>query len=141
MKQAEALEKMLKDKGIGLDAVVQMEVNDEKLVERIAGRYTCSECSEGYHDKFKQPKHADTCDSCGAVEKFTRRADDNETTVRARLETYYSQTAPILPFYEARGTLKRVDGMLSMDEVTGQIEAVLKDGKGCDKHNPPKMCG
>lgn len=139
--QAEALEKMLKEKNIKLDCVVQMEVDDDKLVERIAGRYTCSGCNEGYHDTGKKPKVAGTCDKCGATDKFTRREDDNETAVRKRLQVYHSQTVPILPFYEERGLLKRVDGMASMDDVTAQIEAVLGSCKPCDKHNPPKMCG
>ncbi len=141
VKQAEALETMLKEKGIKLDAVVQMEVDDNKLVDRITGRFTCSGCNEGYHDTAKQPKVAGICDKCGAKDKFTRRADDNEATVRARLETYHSQTTPILPFYEKAGVLKRVDGMAPMDDVTCQIETVLKGDKACDRHSPPKMCG
>lgn len=137
--QAEALEKMLAKKNIKLDAVVQMEINDDKLVERIAGRFTCSGCGTGYHDKFKQPHAPGACDSCGAKDSFTRRSDDNEATVRSRLDTYYTQTAPILPFYERLGVLKRVDGMADMATVTTQIEAVLKADKVCDKLNPPKM--
>jgi adenylate kinase len=137
--QAEALEEMLKKKGIKLDAVVQMEVDDDKLVERISGRFTCGDCGEGYHDKFKSPHDPSSCDSCGAKDNFTRRSDDNETTVRSRLETYHSQTAPILPFYERLGVLKTVDGMADMPAVTTQIEAVLCPGKGCDKLQPPKM--
>jgi adenylate kinase len=123
--QAEVLEKMLKEKGMVLDAVIQMEVDDEKLVERIAGRFTCGACGEGYHDTFKPAKAADTCDACGAQGKFARRSDDNAETVRSRLEAYHTQTAPILPFYRGRGMLKTVDGMADMDAVTGQIEAVL----------------
>lgn len=137
--QAEALEKMLKEKGIKLDAVVQMEVDDEKLVERISGRFTCGKCGEGYHDKFKPPHDPASCDSCGAEDSFTRRSDDNAETVRSRLETYHSQTAPILPFYERLGMLKTVDGMADMAAVTAQIEAVLCPNKGCDKPQPPKM--
>lgn len=145
--QAKALDDMLKSKGIVLDAVVQMEVDDDKLVERITGRFTCSCCNEGYHDKFKPLKKADTCDSCGAVETpenkvFTRRSDDNEVAVRARLKTYYEQTEPLLPFYEGKGALRRVNGMASMDEVTQQIESVLCKGKGgCDIQSKPKSCG
>ncbi len=123
--QAEALEKMLHEKGIALDGVVQMAVNDEQLIDRISGRFTCSGCGEGYHDKFKKPAHADSCDKCGAKGKFTRRADDNAATVRTRLETYHSQTAPILPFYSARKMLKTVNGMADLADVTSQIEAVL----------------
>jgi adenylate kinase len=139
--QAEALEKMLKDKNIKLDAVVQMEVDDNKLIARITGRYTCSGCNEGYHDTGKKPAVAGKCDKCGATDKFTRREDDNETAVRRRLEVYHNQTTPILPFYESRDLLKRVNGMASMDDVTTQIETVLAATKSCDKHNPPKMCG
>lgn len=131
--QAEALEKMLKEKGIKLDAVVEMAVNDEKLVERIVGRFSCSECGEGYHDKFKQPAHADSCDKCGASGKFTRRADDNEKTVRERLTVYHTQTEPILPFYESRGILKKVDGMAEMEEVTRQMEALFFKGNGLER--------
>lgn len=123
--QAEALEKMLAEKGIKLDGVVQMEVDDEKLITRVAGRFTCSVCGEGYHDMFKKPAQPDVCDKCGGIGKFTRRTDDNEETIRTRLQTYHTQTAPILPFYEARGALKRVNGMASMDEVARQIEVVL----------------
>ncbi len=101
--QAEALEKMLKEKGVKLDAVVQMAVDDEKLVERISGRYACGKCGEGYHDKFKKPHNPESCDKCGEKGTFVRRPDDNAKTVRTRLETYHSQTAPILPFYESRG--------------------------------------
>lgn len=139
--QAEALEKMLAEKGVKLDGVVQLAVDDEKLVERISGRFTCGDCGEGYHDKFKKPHDAATCDKCGAKDKFTRRADDNAETVRTRLETYHSQTAPILPFYELRGQLKVVDGMAEMEDVTRQIEAALGKDKSCDRSQGPKMCG
>lgn len=139
--QAEALEKMLEEKNIMLDAVVQMEVDDAKLIDRIAGRFTCAACNEGYHDTAKKPKDPHACDKCGAVDKFTRREDDNAEAVRKRLEVYHSQTTPILPFYESKGVLKRVDGMASMDEVTAQIESVLCGGKSCDRHNSPKISG
>jgi adenylate kinase len=124
--QAEALEKMLRDKSIRLDAVIQMAIDDDKLVERIAGRFSCGGCGEGYHDSFKKPKAQGTCDVCGAKDKFTRRSDDNESTVRSRLQTYHQQTAPIIPFYENLKQLKVVDGMADMEYVTQQIEAVLK---------------
>lgn len=123
--QAEALEKMLKEKNITLNAVVQMEVDDEKLIARIVGRFTCSRCGEGYHDTFKKPAQADVCDKCGAAGTFIRRADDNEGTVRTRLKTYHDQTAPILPFYDSREMLKKVNGMTTMSDVFSQIEAVL----------------
>jgi len=101
-----------------------MKVDEEALVERITGRFTCARCGAGYHDKFHLPKNDEICDHCGGTE-FTRRADDNEETVRARLAAYREQTAPILPYYEAKGALRRVDGMAPIDEVTRQIEAVL----------------
>lgn len=123
--QAEALDSMLAEKGLKLNSVIQLAVDDEKLVERIAGRFTCSACGEGYHDTFKKPKADDTCDVCGAVGKFTRRSDDNESTVRNRLETYHSQTAPILPYYQASNRLRIVDGMADMDTVTSEICKIL----------------
>jgi len=122
--QAEALDRMLADKGLGLDAVIEMKVDEEALVERITGRFTCAGCGAGYHDRFHRPKTDGVCDHCGGTE-FARRADDNEETVRARLEAYRSQTAPILPYYRGKGALRQVDGMAPIDEVTRQIEAVL----------------
>lgn len=140
--QAEALEKMLDKKAVKLDAVVEMAVKNEELIERIAGRFTCSGCGEGYHDKFKKPHNPEACDKCGAgKDKFTRRPDDNRETVQTRLDAYHTQTAPILPFYAARGLLKTVDGMAEMDEVTRQILAVLGKNKGPDKASGPKNGG
>ena len=122
--QAEALDAMLADKGMKLDAVIEMEVDDDALTERITGRYTCAQCGEGYHDRFKQPAKEGVCDVCGATE-FTRRKDDNAATVKSRLNAYHEQTAPILPYYREKGLLQKVDGMADMDEVTRQIEAAL----------------
>ena len=122
--QAEALDSMLAEKGLKLHSVIEMKVNDEVLVERITGRYTCAGCGAGYHDRFQKPKVEGVCDSCGGTE-FRRRADDNEATVRTRLEAYHAQTAPILPYYAGKGVLKSVDGMAGIDEVTDQIEEVL----------------
>ncbi len=122
--QAEGLDLMLKDKGIVLDSVVEIRVPDQKLVDRITGRFTCSKCGEGYHDTFKLPKTADTCDACGNTE-FTRRADDNAETVKSRLKTYHEQTSPLLPFYESRGLLAVVDGDQEMGAVTIEIKRVL----------------
>lgn len=124
--QAEALDEMLKEEGKSLDFVIELEVNDNILVERISGRYACAKCGAGYHDAFKQPAVAGVCDACGSTE-FTRRADDNAETVSKRLEQYHAMTAPLLPFYEAKGQLKSVDGMASIDEVTRQLEAVLAE--------------
>ncbi len=123
--QAEALDRMLSGKGLKLDAVIEMKVDDEALVERITGRYTCAKCGKGYHDRFETPKAAGVCDVCGSTE-FTRRADDNEKTVRDRLAVYNAQTAPLVKYYGGRGALKTVDGMADIAEVTRQIEDVLK---------------
>jgi adenylate kinase len=123
--QAEALDKMLASKGLKLDGVVEMQVDDDKLVERISGRFTCGACNEGYHDKFKKPKNDNICDKCGARDQFKRRNDDNAEAVRTRLQVYHTQTAPILPYYRQTGRLKTVNGMADMDTVTAEIEAVL----------------
>jgi adenylate kinase len=123
--QAEALDRMLEDKGLKLDHVIEMKVDDAALVERITGRYTCVKCGRGYHDKFEKPNVEGVCDVCGSTE-FTRRADDNAETVTTRLAAYHKQTAPILPYYKERGVLETVDGMADIDVVTEQIEALLK---------------
>jgi adenylate kinase len=123
--QAEALDRMLEEKGLKLDHVIEMKVDDAALVERITGRYTCAKCGQGYHDKFQTPKVDGVCDVCGSTE-FTRRADDNAETVSTRLAAYHKQTAPILPYYKERGVLETVDGMADIDVVTEQIETLLK---------------
>jgi adenylate kinase len=122
--QAVSLDAILSDRGRKLDHVIELAVNEDALVERITGRFTCAKCGEGYHDTFKQPKVAGTCDQCGATE-FKRRPDDNEETVRTRMAEYRAKTAPILPIYEARGLLQRVDGMADIDVVNTSIEAIL----------------
>jgi adenylate kinase len=122
--QAEALDIMLKEKAMPLHHVIELQVDDAALVERISGRFTCSRCGEGYHDSFKQPKQAGVCDRCGNTE-FTRRADDKAETVAARLEAYHRQTAPLLPYYAAKGILRVVDGMAEMDAVATSLEAIL----------------
>lgn len=122
--QAEALDRMLAGKGLKLDAVIEIKVDDEALVERITGRYTCAKCGKGYHDKFEKPKVAGVCDVCGGT-KFNRRADDNEKTVRDRLGVYNKQTAPLVAYYGAKGNLKSIDGMVDITQVTRQIEEVL----------------
>ena len=123
--QAEALDAMLAKKGLGIDRVILIEVDENALIERIAGRFSCADCGAGYHDKFQRLKAEGVCDQCGGG-NFTRRADDNEATVRSRLAAYHQQTAPILPYYDAKQILATVDGMASIDEVTAQIDAVLE---------------
>ena len=122
--QAEALDSMLAEKGLNLDSVIEMRVDEDELVKRIAGRYACAECGAGYHDSFKETKVPGVCDACGSGE-FTRRDDDKPETVRARLAAYREQTAPILPYYRAKDLLRPVDGMASIPEVARQIDAVL----------------
>jgi adenylate kinase len=122
--QALALDAMLADKGLHLDHVIELEVDEDALVDRITGRYTCAKCGEGYHDRHKQPRVADVCDACGSTE-FKRRPDDNAETVRTRMAEYRAKTAPILPHYEARGLVSRVDGMADMDAVAASIDVVI----------------
>ena len=122
--QAEALDLMLEVNGSQLDHVIEIRVDEEELVKRIAGRFSCAKCNENYHDTFKRPKKDGVCDVCGGTE-FTRRSDDRAETVRARLEAYRNQTAPLLPYYQAKGTLRSVDGMNSIEAVTKEILEVL----------------
>ena len=125
----------LREKGLALDHVIELQVDDAALVERISGRFTCARCGTGYHDRFKQPRQSGVCDACGGTE-FTRRADDNAETVKARLDAYHRQTAPLLPYYAAQGKLRAVDGMASMEEVARQIEAVLAGGTAAAAPSP-----
>jgi adenylate kinase len=129
VKQAEALDAMLVEKGLRLDAVIRLKVDEEALVARLAGRYTCAACGEGYHDQFKRPRAEGVCDVCGGRE-FVRRTDDAPETVRKRFEVYRQQTAPILPYYEGRGVLHDVDGMAEIGEVKRAIETVLQRVEG-----------
>lgn len=122
--QAHSLDEILAGRGRSLDHVIELEVDEDALVERITGRFTCANCGEGYHDTFKQPKAAGVCDVCGSTE-FKRRPDDNEETVRTRMAEYRAKTAPILPIYEARGLVKRVDGMADMADVSAAIAKIL----------------
>ncbi len=122
--QAVSLDTLLADRRRTLDYVIELEVNEDALVERITGRFTCAKCGEGYHDSFKKPQVEGVCDTCGTSD-FKRRPDDNEETVRTRMTEYRGKTEPILPIYEARGLLRRVDGMADIAKVNSAIEAIL----------------
>ncbi len=122
--QAEALDHLLASRNLRIDAVIELKVDDQALVERISGRFTCAICGEGYHERFKPPREPGVCDNCGATE-FVHRADDRREAVAARLEVYHRQTAPILPHYQALGRFYTVDGMADIDEVTRQLIALL----------------
>ncbi|WP_373086738.1 adenylate kinase [Sneathiella sp.] len=123
--QAASLDEMLATKGLALNAVIEMKTDDDILVERITGRYTCANCGAGYHDSFLKPAVEGVCDKCGGTE-FVRRSDDVAETVISRLKAYHEQTAPLLPYYRNKGILKQVDGMTGIDDVTRQIEAELQ---------------
>ena len=122
--QAEALEMLLAARGRTLDHVIELMVDEEALVERIVGRFTCARCGTPYHRTLKLPRVSGVCDVCSATE-FKQRPDDNEQTVRTRMAEYRDKTAPILPYYEDRGLIRRVDGMADVDTVAAQIDAIL----------------
>ena len=126
--QAEALDRLLKERGKQLDLVIVMGVDDEALIERIAGRFACVTCGEGYHDVYKMPKVAGVCDRCGSTQ-FVRRRDDNEEVVRSRLNAYHAQTEPLIDYYSGQGKVRTVDGMKDIGTVEKEIEAAL-DGEG-----------
>ena len=123
--QAEALDVMLDTKGIKMDHVIQLEVDEDAIVARLSGRFACSSCGTGYHDIYAKPEVEGVCDKCGATE-FARRSDDNAETVRSRLAAYNEQTAPILPYYEEKGSLKRVNGLAGMEIVFGEIREIIE---------------
>lgn len=122
--QAEALDLLLTERGRRLDHVIELAVDEDELVKRIVGRFSCARCGTGYHNTFRPTKVPGVCDVCGSTE-FKRRKDDNEQTVRTRMAEYRSKTAPILPYYEAKGLVRRVDGMASVEEVGAQLDAIL----------------
>jgi len=122
--QAEALEILLGERGRTLDHVIELVVDEDELVKRITGRFTCARCGAGYHDTFRPTKVPNTCDACGSTE-FKRRPDDNEETVRTRMAEYRAKTEPILPYYNAKGLVRSVDGMAAVDDVAAQIDAIL----------------
>jgi adenylate kinase len=125
--QARALDDLLQRKGLALDHVISIEVDDDAMVERITGRYTCGTCGAGYHDTFQRPRIEGVCDKCGGT-TFERRADDNEATVRSRLDAYHAQTKPILNHYQA--LVRTVDGMASIDGVTDQLRGIVQQTQG-----------
>ena len=122
--QAEALDKLLDAKFLKLGKIIELKVDEEALVERVTGRYSCAKCGSGYHDKFQQPKQNGVCDSCGSTD-FSRRSDDNEETVRSRLAAYHDQTAEIVPYYNGKGLLAEIDGMAEIEDVTVAIEGII----------------
>lgn len=124
LNQADSLDKVLAEKNLEIDHVISIRVDDEKLIARIAGRFSCSTCGAEYHDQFNRPKIENVCDLCGGVQ-FNRRSDDNAEAVAVRLEVYYGQTEPLLPYYDVRNKLRTVDGMVEIDEVTEQIKTAI----------------
>lgn len=126
--QAEALDLLLADRGRDLDYVIELAVDEDELVKRIVGRFSCAKCGTGYHDEFRPTKELGVCDVCGSRE-FKRRKDDNEETVRTRMAEYRAKTQPILPYYEASGLVRRVNGMASIDTVAAEIDAILDGGR------------
>ncbi len=124
VRQAEALDAMFVEKGLTLDHVIEISVDDEAMVQRITGRYTCAGCGAGYHDTFQRPTVDGVCDTCGGT-RFTRRSDDNAATVRERLKAYHEKTAPILSYYGKKDMVRTVDGMASIDEVTRQLDRIV----------------
>lgn len=124
LEQASALDRVLTEKKKKLDAVIELKVDDSKLIERIVGRFTCAKCGEGYHDRFKRPKVRGVCDVCQSTE-FTRRPDDNAETVTRRLMVYYRETSPLIGYYYCKGNLKSVDGMAAIPDVLAALETAL----------------
>jgi adenylate kinase len=122
--QAEALDAMLAEHNLKLDHVILLDVDEAALVDRLSGRFTCTQCGASYHERYHRPSHEGICDVCGSSE-FVCRADDRPEAVKARLQVYDRQTAPILPYYRDRGILRRVDGMADIDAVTREIDKIL----------------
>ena len=123
--QAAALDALLAEAGQEVTAAISLEVDDEAMVGRVAGRYTCAACGEGYHDEFKQPATAGTCDKCGGTD-FKRRADDNAGTVRERLKAYHAQTAPLIAYYDGKGVLERIDAMGNIEDIRNTLASIVK---------------
>jgi adenylate kinase len=125
--QAQALDQLLAERGRDLDHVIELAVDEDQLVKRITGRFTCAKCGTGYHDSFRPTRVPGICDVCGSSE-FKRRPDDNEATVRTRMAEYRAKTEPIRPYYEVKGLICRVNGMASIEEVGAEINAILDGG-------------
>lgn len=123
--QAKALDALLAESGQGINAAISLEVDDAAMVTRISGRFTCGDCGEGYHDTFKAPKVAETCDKCGST-NMKRRADDNAETVASRLVAYHEQTAPLIAYYKARDVLKSINAMGDIDTIAADLAAIVK---------------
>ena len=123
--QAKSLDQLLKKRDMSLDQVVEFQVDEEVLVRRITGRYSCADCHQGYHEEYQKPRMPGTCDKCGST-KFTRRSEDNEGTVRSRLIEYNAATAPIVDFYDDRGVLISIDGMAEIEQITEQLENIIR---------------
>jgi adenylate kinase len=129
--QAEALDRNLAEKGIGIDSVIVIEVSDGKLVDRIAGRFTCGACGEGYHDSFKPPARDGVCDKCGGHD-FKRRPDDQPETVKNRLKIYHQETVPLIDYYRKRGKVAVIDGELSIEKVSKEMDNVVSSLQGAE---------
>ena len=125
LKQADVLEELLEKRGQHLDRVIELKVDDDVLVRRVSGRFSCASCGAVYHDEDRRPKTEGVCDTCGSTE-FKRRPDDNADTMRSRLRAYYKETSPLVGYYHCKGTLRSLDGMAPIDEVTESIEQILK---------------
>lgn len=123
--QAEALDALLDAQDLKISAAISLEVDDAAMVARVAGRFTCGSCAEGYHDDFKQPAERGTCDICGGTE-FKRRADDNAETVGARLSAYHAQTAPLIAYYTDRKVLRSVDGMAAIEAIAADLSGIVQ---------------
>jgi adenylate kinase len=122
--QAAALDTLLASAGRSVTAAISLEVDDEAMVDRVSGRYTCA-CGEGYHDQFKRPAVAGTCDKCGGT-TFKRRADDNAETVRERLKAYHAQTAPLIAYYQGKGVLQKIDAMGAIADIRNSLGAIVQ---------------
>jgi adenylate kinase len=127
--QAQALDALLADQGMALGAAISLEVDDAAMIERVAGRYTCAGCGEGYHDSFKTPAIEGVCDTCSGTE-FKRRADDNAETAGARLQAYHDQTAPLIAYYDSKGALRRVDAMGDIERIARDLGAIVQEVAG-----------